>query len=74
MLFFPGEERALEAHVGRCAREHIDQVVAESPRTRMPFMDDANWDPELTRHMKDLGVRMRREKRLVVHKHERAGF
>lgn len=73
-LFEPGEERAFQKHVGDCAREHIDQIRAGSPRAKMPVLDPNEWDPEIEEHMRKVGRRMIREGRLEVRKNERAGF
>lgn len=73
-LFEPGEERAWEKHCGDCAMQHIDEIRAASPRTRMPVFDPNAWDVEIDEHMRKLGERMRREGRLEVRKNERAGF
>lgn len=73
-LFYSGEERAWQRHVGVCARRHAAEIHAESPRTKMPLFTPEAWDPELSKYMKRLGERMLREGRLVVKKNERAGF
>lgn len=72
--FFPGEERDYQRHVARCAQEHMAEIVAASPRTRMPIFDESEWDPEVAAHMKKVGKRMLQEGRMVVRKNERAGF
>lgn len=72
--FFPGEERAFQKHVGECAREHADEIRAESPRQKMPVFDEETWDPEVAAHMREVGRRMLREGRLETKPNERAGF
>lgn len=71
-LFYPGEERAYQKHVGKCAREHIDVIRAASPRTRNEIFEP--WDPEVAAHMEKVGKRMIEERRLEVKPSERAGF
>ena len=72
--FWPGEERKFQSHVGRCAQEHETEIHNESPRTKLPIFDEANWDPEVAAHLKKVGARMLKEGRFVMHKSERAGF
>lgn len=69
--FYESERRAFEAHVGACAREHMDAIVAESPKTRMPWSDEDTWDPEAAAHMREVGKRMLREGRLETKPNER---
>jgi hypothetical protein len=73
-VFRRGEEKAWQMHVGACARAHVDQIHAESLRTRIPILDPNSWDPEVERHMREVGERMKREGRLEVKPSERAGF
>lgn len=70
--FYPGEERAFQAHVGRCAREHRDAI--EERRKRLALFREEAWDPEVAEHMRKVGERMKREGRLEVKPSERAGF
>lgn len=63
-----------DRHRTGCAAEHINEIRAGSPRARMPIFDPANWDPEVDAHMRQLGEKMRKERRLVVKPSERAGF
>lgn len=72
--FWPGEERAFEQHVARCAKEHEAEIHNNSPRQKIPIFDEANWDPEVADHLRKVGSRMIREGRLTMHKSERAGF
>ena len=72
-LFYPGEERAWQRHVGECAREHMDQVQASRPSVRLPAVYES-LDPEVDAHMERVGKQMLKEGRLTVHPHERAGF
>jgi hypothetical protein len=73
-LFYAGEESAFERHVGRCAREHIAEIVQGSPRSRIPVLDPKTWDPEVEDHMRAVGRRMLEEGRMTVKPSERAGF
>lgn len=72
-LYYPGEERAWQKHVGECAREHADAIHAERPSVRLPAVYESP-DPEVDAHMQKVGERMKREGRLTVHPSERAGF
>lgn len=72
--FWPGEERKFQSHVTACAKEHETEIRNESPRNKLPIFDEANWDPEVAAHMREVGRRMIREGRFVVHKHEKAGL
>lgn len=73
---FPQEQAlAWERHVGACARGHMDEIMASSPREQArggPF-DPENWDPEVEAHMREVGRTMLREGRLEVKPRERAG-
>lgn len=68
------EEREFQAHVGDCARVHMDLILSASPRRRMPILDEETWDPEVAEHMRKVGDRMLEEGRLEVRRNERAGF
>jgi hypothetical protein len=72
--WYDGEERAYQAHVGRCAREHMDQINRERLAARAPAFDEETWDPEIAEHMRKVGERMLKEGRLTVNPNERAGF
>jgi hypothetical protein len=72
--FWPGQEGDFERHVQRCRVQHEEEIHNNSPRARMPIFDEASWDPEIAAHMREVGRRMLKEGRFVVHKHERAGF
>lgn len=72
--FHRGEEDEWQRHVGKCAREHIDEIREHSLRRRMPIFDEDTWDPEIAAHMRDVGRRMLEEGRLEVKPSERAGF
>lgn len=68
------QERAYLAHLRTCVSNHRDVIHAASPRTKMPFMDPNAWDPEVEAHMREVGRRMVKERRLEVKPSERAGF
>lgn len=68
--FYPGEERAWQRHMTRCAAEHEDAIHGESLKTRLPVFDDANWDPEYSEHMRKVGERMLAEGRLETKPNE----
>lgn len=61
-------------HLPRCAREHGDVIRENSLKARLPIFDENEWDPEVARHMRRVGKRMIRERRLEVKPSERAGF
>ena len=61
-LFSPRERAKWQAHVGPCARSN--------PKTSPEHVFGPSPDPEYEAHMRRLGERMRREKRLEVEKHE----
>lgn len=63
-----------EAGVGRCARNHMDELRSMRLKERMPVLDDDQWDSEIAAHMKKVGERMLKEGRLTVKPNERAGF
>jgi hypothetical protein len=65
------DQQEWQRHVGRCAREHIEEIRAQSLAKRMPVFDPETWDPEWDRHMRKVGRRMKQEGRLVPHRHER---
>lgn len=67
-------ERKWREHMRECVERNRDAIHAQSPRTKLPMFDEANWDPEVAAHMKKVGERMIREGRMEVHKSERAGF
>lgn len=70
--WYDGEERAYQQHVGRCARDHMDEIHAQRLAERLPAF--APMDPEIEEHMRKVGDRMKREGRLEVKPSERAGF
>jgi hypothetical protein len=70
--WYDGEERAYQLHVGKCARDHMDEIRAQRLTERLPAF--APWDEEVEAHMREVGERMKREGRLTVKKNERAGF
>lgn len=74
--FYRGEELKWQAHVGPCARAHIDEIraVVAERRKALAIFDESAWDPELAAHMRQVGKRMKAEGRLVVKKNERGGF
>jgi hypothetical protein len=68
------QARVWQKHVGDCARAHMSEIQASTPRARAkggPF-DPETWDPELDEHMREVGRRMLREGRMEVLPHERA--
>lgn len=74
--FYAGEEQAWQRHVGQCARAHLDELRALAPSHAdkgTPF-DPENWDPEVDKHMLQVGKRMLEEGRFEVKPHERAGL
>lgn len=73
-VFDLDREGDYDRHRTDCAAQHIDEIRAGSPRARMPILDPASWDPEIDEHMRKLGERMKRERRLEVKPSERAGF
>ncbi len=74
-VFYPGQESRWQAHIGRCAREHMDVIHRESPRARLPiFHDPELGDPEIEAHMRKVGKRMLAEGRMEMRPNERAGF
>lgn len=73
--FTRSQSELYERHVGKCARQNIDEIRANAPSARRagtPF-DPNNWDPEVQEHMLEVGRRMILEGRLEVKPHERAG-
>lgn len=72
--WYDGEERAYQAHVGKCARSHLQEIDAQRLKTRAPIFDEESWDPEVAEHLRKVGKRMRAEGRLEVRPNEKAGF
>ena len=70
--FFQGQEATWQRHVGECARENMDELIAESPRTKMPLFQPEAWDPELERHLSKVGKQMLKEGRFESKPSERA--
>lgn len=70
-VFYAGQEDDWQRHVGACARSNMDRIEGLSIRKRMPVFDEDTWDPEWAEHQAKVGERMKREGRLVPHKHER---
>jgi ABC-type histidine transport system ATPase subunit len=68
------QHRKYAAHVAQCATQNLATIRAESLKERMPIFDDDAWDPEISKHMREVGRRMIREKRLEVLPSEKAGF
>lgn len=69
--FREGEEAAWEKHVGQCARSNLDairEVIAA--KEKGPFAD---FDPEVSAHLRRVGERMLREGRLTIRPNEAAG-
>jgi hypothetical protein len=73
--FGEGQEQVWQRHVGDCARRHMDEILAMRPseRNKGGPWDPETWDPEVDAHMREVGRRMLRERRLEVLPHERAG-
>lgn len=69
--FFEGEERAFEEHMRTCVDEHMDAIMAESPRAKMPVFDEDEWDPEAAAYLRKVGETMLREGRLETRPNER---
>lgn len=70
-MFYEGEERKYERHVGRCARQHRDAIEANSPKVKMPiFFDPEQWDPEYEAYMRGVGQRMKAEGRVEQRRNE----
>jgi hypothetical protein len=69
-IFRAGEEEAWQKHVGACGRRHMERLHAAMAQPG--FMED--WDPEITAHMRGVGRRMAKERRLEIKPNERAGF
>ena len=72
-------ERDARRHFEQNAEKHLDlaRAVAEKIdrrpiEERLPIF--APWDPEVAEHVRQVGLRMVRERRLTVNKNERAGF
>jgi hypothetical protein len=72
-------ERDARRHFEQNARRHLElareaaAMVDRRPiEERIPIL--APWDPEVAEHMRKVGARMLRERRLTVRKSERAGF
>lgn len=61
-------------HVLRCRERNEEAIALASPRRRNPITDPNGWDPELESHMRKVGRRMRKERRLIIKPNERAGF
>jgi hypothetical protein len=62
-------------HFERNARKHAEmanEARTERLEERMPVFDE--WDPEVAEHMRKVGKRMLKERRLEVRPEERAGF
>lgn len=78
LKFHRGEEEKWQTHVGRCARANMDELRAQSPieRNKGTIFDPnaSHRDPELERHFRRVGERMRRERRWDVRPSERGGF
>lgn len=71
--FGKGQEQAWQEHVGRCAREHIGEIMGAraEQKKRMAVFDEETWDPEWAAHQRKVGQRMIREGRLVPKPNER---
>lgn len=71
--FYRGEEEEWQRHVGRCAREHLPEILAarRAKEKRLAAFQEENWDPEWAEHQREVGKRMIREGRLVPRPNER---
>jgi hypothetical protein len=68
-------QREQQEHVGRCAREHMDEIREASLKQRMPVFDEETWDPGVAEHLRDGAGRRMREAvdRLGVERAKRDG-
>lgn len=75
-VFYAGQERAYQRHVGVCARRNIDRIRAELPseQNKGTIFDTANNDVELEQHFKGVWGRMKEEGRMEVKPNEAAGL
>jgi len=66
--FYRGQEDDWQRHVGRCAREHLGEIMAarEEHKKRMAIFQEESWDPEWAAHQRKVGKRMLAEGRLVA--------
>lgn len=65
------------AHMKRCVHAAGEDVRAEryDKVSRLEiFLDPGAWDPEVTEHLRKVGVRMLAEGRMELKPSERAGF
>jgi hypothetical protein len=72
LVFYEGEERAYERHVGACARANMDRIRSTIDAKHLDVFDD--WDPEVSAYMRHtVAPRMLKEGRLEVLPRERTG-
>lgn len=71
VTFGEHERREYQEHTGRCARENMDKIRAQT--APHPVLG-GDFDPEVTAHMRKVGQRMLAEGRMEVKPSERAGF
>lgn len=67
-----GSDMELARHLKKCISANEAAMHAARLESRIPVLEHP--DPELERHMREVGRRMLREGRWKVHKSERAGF
>lgn len=60
-----------EMGLGRCARNHPDEIEAAKLKNRIPIMDENQWNPDASAYLRKVGDRMIREGRLVMKPNER---
>lgn len=72
--FYRGEEEDWQRHVGKCARQHLPEILAarEDRKKRLAVFQEENWDVELQAHLNKVGERMLREGRLEMKPNERS--
>jgi hypothetical protein len=72
-VFEPGQERAFQKHVYKCAIDNLPAILEarEEQKRRMRIFQPAAWNPDVDAHLAKVGERMLREGRLVMRKSER---
>lgn len=69
--FARGEKEAWQRHCASCAKANLDKIHAAMDRR--PALMREDFDPEVSKHMRQVGARMIEEGRLEVKPSERAG-
>ena len=72
--FYSGQELQWQTHVGRCARQHMDEIQQMRPSVRNKGTMWEPQDPDIEKHFRKVGERMQKEGRKVVLPNERAGL